>query len=60
MNLIKFSIILCLITAGAVLSGHVPHYAMPDVQCVRDYLELWQHPTIPDVILLETALTHVR
>ena len=54
MNIITF------LAAGALLSGTVLQYAMPDVQCVADYLELWQHPTISDVILLETVLTHVR
>ena len=46
-------------TAGGILSGSVSHYVLPDVQCVQHYLELWQHPAITDLILLQTALTHV-
>ena len=46
-------------TAGGILSGSVSHYVLPDVQCVQHYLELWQHPAITDLILLQTTLTHV-
>ena len=35
------------------------HYAVPDVQCLKHYLEVWLHPSLTNLILLQTALTHV-
>ena len=49
----------CPAPGGARLCGTVTHYALPDVQCVRDYLEIWQDPAISDIILLQTALIYV-
>lgn len=44
---------------GRHLPPSASHYLMPDVAALRDYLELFEHPSITDIILLQTAISHV-
>ncbi len=42
------------------LTDSASHYVVPDVATLKDYLEVFEAPTITNIIIVQTAISHVR
>lgn len=48
-----------LLPATGVLSAGATHYAIPDVETLSGYLEVFEHPGVTQCVLLESVLNQV-